>query len=143
MVKQRTRLYRIWNNMRSRCENNKCPAYKNYGDRGIVVCEEWKTYKNFESWALHNGYSDDLTLDRIDINGNYCKNNCRWVTMKSQCRNRRTNRYLTYNGETHLEVEWAEILGIDKDRISDRLYRGWSVDKALSTPVKKYNKRSQ
>ena len=88
----KTRLYRIWLGMKSRCYNNKKKDYKNYGGRGIKVCTEWKSdFMNFHSWAMDNGYSDNLTIDRIDVNGNYEPSNCRWVDMKVQAKKRRNN----------------------------------------------------
>ena len=96
-----TRLYATWQNMKERCRNPKNNNYHNYGGRGITVCEEWKnSFQSFYDWAMSNGYSDNLTLDRIDVNGNYCPNNCRWSTKKFQANNTRRNIYITYNKKT-------------------------------------------
>lgn len=103
--KNATRLYGIWENMRARCGNKKNPNYKDYGGRGITVCDEWSEYTAFKNWALKNGYNPSLTIDRIDVNGNYCPENCRWATQKEQCRNTRFNHLLTYNGETKTLAE--------------------------------------
>jgi hypothetical protein len=84
-----TRLYRIWGGMLIRCENKNRADYKYYGGRGISVCKEWHDFKNFSEWALHNGYSHDLTIDRKDVNGNYCPDNCKWSTRKEQNGNMR------------------------------------------------------
>lgn len=129
------RLRSIWFHMIERCENTEVKEYKNYGGRGISVCPEWKDYIGFKDWAINNGYDKSLTLDRIDTNGNYGPDNCRWTDRKTQANNTRRNKWLTYNGETHTMAEWAEIVGMPYDRLNSRLFRGWPIEKALSTPV--------
>lgn len=132
-----TRLYRIWGGMKNRCGNEREEAYKDYGGRGIKVCEEWeRDFSNFYKWAMENGYSKELTIDRIDVNGNYCPENCRWVNMKIQCNNRRNNHRVTYKGRTQTIAEWENELGFKKDILSTRLSNGWSVEKAIETPYK-------
>lgn len=104
-----TRLYNIWKGIKKRCFSKTEPAYPNYGGRGISVCDEWKNYyEKFKEWAMSNGYKDNLTIDRIDNNGNYCPQNCRWATYKEQARNRRKWKYL-YNGELYTAREIAKI----------------------------------
>ena len=129
------RLYRIWGNMRGRCCNPKHKSFVHYGNRGIEVCTEWDSdFKSFADWALSNGYADDLTIDRIDVNGNYEPSNCRWATMKEQQNNRTDSHFVTYNGETKTITEWANCLGVRPDVIFCRLQRGWSKELAVSTP---------
>ena len=132
-----TRLYNIWVHIKQRCLNSKNPDYKHYGGRGISVCDEWRDdFTAFYDWAMANGYSDDLTIDRIDVNHNYEPHNCRWVTMKEQGNNTRANKPLTYKGETHNLNELATITGLSSSTINQRLKRGWSVERALETPTK-------
>lgn len=128
-----TRVYRIWCGMKNRCYNSNIPAYKNYGGRGITVCDEWQhDFKSFYDWSMTNGYSDELTIDRINPDGNYEPTNCRWVTVKEQQSNKRNNHLITYNGETHTAKQWSEIKGIKRTTLEERLKRGWSVQKTLT-----------
>lgn len=126
------RLAHIWNNMKARCYNPKSTSYKRYGMRGISVCDEWKEdYSKFEKWALEHGYSKELTLDRIDPDGNYCPNNCRWATQKEQQNNRRNTIHITYQSETHTIPEWSIITGIPVGTLYGRYYRGWDDEKIV------------
>ena len=136
-----SRLYKIWVNMKSRCYNPNTPDYQNYGGRGIRICEEWLSdFSNFYSWSVLNGYSEDLTIDRIDNEGDYCPENCRWATRPLQANNKRNNTLIEYNGESHTISEWSSITGISYNTLIKRLmYLKWSVSKAFETPVKKYN----
>lgn len=127
-----TKLYRAWASMKDRCYNTNAVEYKRYGSRGIKVCDEWRNnFEAFYGWAMANGYEDGLSIDRIDVNGNYEPNNCRWVDMKTQGRNRRNNHMLTHKGETHCVSEWSEITGIKVSTLFDRIKRGWSVEDVL------------
>lgn len=111
--KQSKRLIHIFSNMKRRCYNAKDLHYKYYGARGIGICSEWlNNSKAFYSWAIENGYSDNLTIDRINVNGDYKPSNCRWVTMKVQQNNRTNNRKITLKGETKTASQWAEEYGI-------------------------------
>lgn len=132
----KTRLYFVWHHMKNRCYRPETKQFKDYGGRGIKVCEEWHRFEPFRNWALSHGYRDDLTIDRIDVNGNYCPENCRFVDRKNQNRNRRNNHLLTYNGITLCMAEWAERVGLKRDTLKDRIYSGWPVEKALFTPVR-------
>ena len=107
-------LFNLWQTMKQRCENPKRTKYKDYGGRGIKVCDEWKTAENFIRWALNNGYEKGLQLDRINNDGDYCPNNCRWVTVKENCRNRRNTKWLTVGEEKKCVAEWSELLGISR-----------------------------
>ena len=137
-----TRQYKIWIGMCHRCFNPKNTRYPYYGGRGIKVCEEWKNnFKSFYDWANANGYRDNLTIDRIDNNGNYEPSNCRWVTRAEQCNNRRTN--VVINGKTL--KEWAKESIVPYKVLHSRIHKhGWSLERALTTPsrIKKPTNRS-
>lgn len=125
------RLYHIWCGMRQRCENKKSHKYRIYGGRGISVCDEWKGnngFVEFRKWALSHGYSDDLSLDRIDVNGNYEPQNCRWATAKEQALNTRFNKFYNGLGMSKRASEWAEYFGINRVTFYKRLRRGLTVD---------------
>lgn len=138
------RLYYIWSGMKSRCyyKQNKC--YNIYGKRGIKICDEWLDknmgFVNFFNWSLHNGYNDDLTIDRINSDGDYEPSNCRWVTRLEQSNNLKTNNKITYKHETKTISEWARYYNIKRDTLYYRLKQGWSIEKALLTPTRIYNR---
>lgn len=126
----RTRLSNIWHNMKQRCLNPSNPGYSGYGGRGIILCDEWKEdFKPFYDWAMANGYDDKLSLDRIDVNGNYEPSNCRWATQKEQCNNTRINRYVLYEGKEYTMAELARHLNINyssvKKMISEMDLPNW------------------
>lgn len=129
------KLYQKWLSMRNRCFNSQATGYENYGGRGIRVCAEWDDYIKFKEWAITNGYADGLTIDRIDVNGDYEPDNCRFVTIKEQNNNRRTTNFHTYNGKTQSEMKWAEEYGISYGALKTRLGYGWDFEKALTSPV--------
>ena len=104
-----SKLYSVWLNMRSRCYNPKNKKYKDYGGRGISICSDWDDFLQFKKWSLKNGFEESLTIDRIDNNGNYSPENCRWINQKEQMRNTRVNHLLTYNGVTKTMAECSEI----------------------------------
>lgn len=137
--KSRSSVHNTWTSMLSRCQNKNSDDYPKYGGRGIVVCERWQT---FESFLADMGEpAKGLTLDRIDVNGNYCKENCRWVDQKTQQRNRRNNNWITIEGVTKLLVEWAELNKISPSTIRNRLRDGWSEKDAVTKPARKLNRQ--
>lgn len=123
--------YRIWRHMRTRCENEKCPAYAYYGGRGITVCEQWLDFANFIK-DMSNRPTKAHTLDRINVNGNYEPSNCRWATMKTQQRNRRNNSIYTYKGVTASLAELCEIHGCKYKTVHMRLSKGATIELALT-----------
>ena len=135
-----SRIYSIWSGIRRRCNNKNDPEFKYYGGRGILVCEEWNDVEVFYEWAISHGYKDDLTIDRIDVYGNYCPDNCRWSTMKEQENNRRNNRLLAYGCDTMTVSQWSERLGIPKHTLYGRIRQGWSVERSLTTPVRSHRR---
>ena len=135
----KTRIYKIWNGIKNRTNSTstlKDTHYKNYSGRGIKICEEWEVFENFYKWSIDNGYTDKLTIDRINTDGNYEPSNCRWVDMKTQNNNRRNNYLITYNNETHTMTEWNNILGFTTGLLKNRLNRGWSIQKAFTTEIR-------
>lgn len=141
-AKKPERLYRIWHGMMNRCERPGNEVYSRYGAKGIRVCEEWREYIPFRDWALANGYRDDLTIDRWpDKRGNYEPSNCRWATPAEQSRNKTNNRLLTFQGQTRCLTEWASIMSMSRYALQDRLGAGWSIERALSTPTREYQRK--
>lgn len=134
-----TRLYKIWLGMKKRCYNENCKSYKNYGGRGIRVCDEWlNDFEAFKSWAINNGYKTELSIDRIDVNGDYSPDNCRWSDDFIQANNRRSNHLLEFNGEIKTIAAWAEEYGLNYHTLFARLDRGWDVEESLTIPMGKY-----
>lgn len=141
--KRGTRLYAIWNNMKGRCRNPQNREYPRYGGRGISVCDEWlNDFQAFYDWAMENGYDEtaprgQCTIDRIDNDGNYCPENCRWTTAREQANNTRRTRFIELDGERHSVTEWARRLGMNQSTLNMRLNKyGWSEEKALKTEVR-------
>lgn len=125
----KTRINNIYHNMKQRCKNKNS---KYYGKRGITICSEWQNFEKFYDWAINNGYQDNLTIDRIDNNGNYEPANCRWVTYTEQNNNRRSNHYIEYNGIKHSIAEWSKILNINYNTLKSRIKYGWSIERVLN-----------
>lgn len=129
-----TPVYHVWSAMVQRCTNARNPYYHNYGGRGITVCDEWlSSAESFIAWAIESGYAKGLTLDRIDNNSGYRPDNCRWISLQAQQRNKRTNRNVTYNGATKCVTDWAEGLGISCAALRYRLRR-YGVCARVFTP---------
>ena len=138
----KTRLYRIWKGMRNRCYNKNTPGFELWGGRGITVCDSWQHFEPFFEWAVANGYTDELSIDRIDNNGNYEPSNCRWANKTEQARNRRSNRMITFNGITKYISDWDKDIGSRKSgRVHARLEAGWSIEKAVTTSVTSGNSK--
>lgn len=134
--RKRERIYDIWRAMKERCYNPKNISYKNYGGRGITVCDEWRnSYDVFKQWSLSSGYSDDMSIDRIDSSLCYSPENCRWASRKTQNNNTRHNTYITAFGKTQTLSQWSEEVGIKTDVISSRIKKlGWDAETALLKP---------
>lgn len=130
-----TKLYKVWAAVKQRCTNPKNKAYKNYGGRGIKLCDEWLEYEPFEEWAFENGYAEGLQLDRIDNNGSYSPDNCRFVSTLENSHNKRNNVWITIDGKTALAVDWAKEVGVDVEVIRKRLRKGWTPKEAVFAPL--------
>lgn len=145
-----SRLNAIYHDMKTRCYDINFKYYKNYGGRGITICDEWlnseiinlganggrctKGWLSFKEWALSNGYTDKLSIDRVNNNKGYCPENCRWITNKEQSNNRRSNRLVTYKGKIKTLSEWCDEFKIDYDTVIARLNKyHWPIEKALET----------
>lgn len=120
-----SRLYGIWGGMKDRCYNKNEKHYKEYGFRGISVCKEWKEdFNSFYEWAMSNGYSEKLTIDRIDVNGDYEPNNCRWITKEEQNRNKRDTVLMECDGKVHCQKEWSRLLGVSYEKFRYAMKKG-------------------
>ena len=140
-MKSKTRLYKIWLNMRARCSNTNHPDYIHYGARGIAVCEEWMhDYMVFENWAYSSGYREYLTIDRIDNNSGYSPDNCRWASRLEQSQNRDIVKKYEINGIFKTASEWGKTAGISPDLFRSRYKRGYRGAKLLA-PVKRAHKK--
>lgn len=127
-----TRLYAIYKHMKNRCHNRNNIRYKHYGGRGIKICDEWlNDFMAFYEWAYKNGYNDSLSIDRIDVNGNYEPSNCRWATKRQQNNNKQNTIYLTLNGKTQTIAQWRKELNLKYITVYNRYIRGLSVGECL------------
>lgn len=130
-----TRLYHIYSGMKDRCCNKRNKDYADYGGRGIKVCKEWyDSYTTFKKWAISNGYQDNLTIDRKDVNGNYCPENCRWTDIIQQNNNKRTNIIIKYNGRNFSLKQLSELIGINYQTLYDRYKKGWALERMIQLP---------
>lgn len=133
----KTRLYKIWSGMKERCYRVNHNHYGRYGGRGIIVCDTWKSnYLAFKEWAMSNGYADDLTLDRINIDGNYEPSNCRWIPLSEQPKNKSDNRIVEYKGKKYILSELAKMAGMNHSTLTYRINRGWDIQKAVEMPIR-------
>ena len=142
-----TRLYKVWGSIKKRCYNKNSKDYEKYGNRGIVMCDEWKNdFMSFYNWSIKNGYYEnakygECTIDRINNDGIYEPNNCRWTNIREQSNNRRTNRVITYNEKTQTLSQWSREYQIHIDTLKDRLNRGWTIEQALTISTKGRNRK--
>lgn len=133
--KKTNRLYSIWSDMKRRCSNTTRKDAKNYSLKNITVCEEWNEYPVFKEWAIENGYNDTLTLERIDNTKGYSPENCKWIPKSEQSKNRTSNHYITYNGQTKTLTDWSKETGIPRTTLTSRLRHNWSIEDALTKPL--------
>lgn len=128
-LSHKERLYNIWKCMRQRCNNPNNPSYPYYGGKGVKICPQWNEYIGFREWALSAGYADNLSIDRIDCNGNYCPENCRWVDDKTQMNNQTRNHMILYNGEEYTMSQLAGKFNLSYSAMQHRVERGWDLDR--------------
>lgn len=136
----RDRIYPVWQAILRRCENPESEHYQDYGGRGITVCEDWHDVRKFAAWAYSSGFdptarTGECTIERRDVNGNYCPENCFWANMKVQGRNKRNNHLLQMAEGSKAITELSESVGMLETTVSGWLSRGWSIEAALNTPV--------
>ena len=131
----RNKLYDIWHGMIRRCHDPKRKDYAKYGGKGIKVCDEWRnSFENFKAWSMSHGYKEGMTLDRINNKHGYSPMNCRWLSARNQTYNRKTNHYLSVDGETKTLEQWSISSGLTPDCILHRIQRGWSAKDAVTIP---------
>lgn len=132
---KKSRLYHIWEDMKNRCLNTKNKRYHNYGGKGVIIFPSWMEYLPFHNWAINNGYESHLTIDRVDVDGNYEPSNCRWATQKTQANNRSNNIVIEFKGQKLTRQQWSDKLGFKKHVLKNRIKRGWTIERALTTPL--------
>jgi|SRR5690625_188574 len=134
---KRNKLQAVWVSMKQRCLNDKNDAYKYYGGRGITIHTGWLEFENFESWAVKSGYEEGLSIERIDVNGNYDPFNCTWIPRSEQSNNTRRSTSYEFNGKKQSLKDWSLELGINYSTLTGRLRRGWTVERAFTQSVDK------
>lgn len=140
------KLYRIWYGMKKRCEDPQNHAFHYYGGKGVRICNEWKGdngYDNFKTWAMNNGYSDKLSIDRINPNGDYSPDNCRWADSKTQMRNRTNNIHINFNGEMKVLSEVVEETGVKYGMLYSRIKKGMNVEDAINDIKEKLKRKTK
>lgn len=130
----KTPLYNVWKSMRQRCNNSKSHDYRWYGMDGVKICEEWDNFANFKKWALGHGYKIGLTIDRVNSHGPYSPENCRWITIQEQQKNKRNVLRFCYLGDLYTVDTFCDKFGISKAMFYDRKHKGWSLDEIANTP---------
>ena len=142
-----TRLYKVWGSMRTRCYNENADNYYLYGGRGIKICDEWENFENFRDWAMSHGYDPyapygECTLDRIDPNGDYCPENCRFVSSLVQANNKNTTSFIEYNGQKMALMDFARMINMDPETVRHRIkMRFMTPDEIATTPIDDYQKK--
>lgn len=131
----KTRLYKIWQGMKRRCQKDGRKDSKYYYQKGIKISPEWESYENFRNWAVNNGYSDKLTIERLNNNKGYTPENCKWIPKSEQSKNRTSNHYIQYNGKTQTLSDWSREFGINRSTLSNRIRKGMTIQQALTKPT--------
>lgn len=125
----KTKLYHIWSSIKDRCYNVHAKSYKDYGERGITMCDEWlNSYESFRDWAIEHGYEDGLSIERVDVNSNYCPANCTWIPLSKQCDNKRTTIYITIGDETKPLKKWCDTYDVKYSTALYRYHKGYSIN---------------
>ena len=138
--KSHTKLYNVWSTMKRRCYSPGNTKYKNYGARGIQICDEWRNdFVAFYEWAINSGYKEGLTIDRVDVDEGYRPGNCKWATLLEQAQNKTNSTPITFRGKTMSVSMWARETGIKRETIKQRIANGWSIKDALTRPTDKSN----
>lgn len=130
-----TPLYSVWGSIKDRCLNTNCKSYKNYGGRGISICGQWvDNFHLFYKWAMNAGYKPGLTIERVNNDKSYCPENCTFIPLSKQSKNRRNLNFITFKDRTKTISSWAREIGISRESLRDRFKNGWGIEEALTTP---------